>query len=96
MKLSWSARALRDLREIFRFIAEDDPEAAAKWVKRLRARAASAAAVPTIGRWLPENPERRDLREVIFRGYRIVYMVASGRVVVLTVIEGHRRLPSDL
>ncbi len=43
MKLVWSNRARNDLLSIFRYIADDDPEAAAAWVKKLRARAASAA-----------------------------------------------------
>ncbi len=96
MKLVWSNRARNDLLSIFRYIADDDPEAAAAWVKRLRRRAAVVARSPRTGRWLPELPERREVREVILRGYRIVYTIAEGRLVVLTVFEGHRQPPRDL
>ncbi|MDP1922818.1 MAG: type II toxin-antitoxin system RelE/ParE family toxin [Myxococcales bacterium] len=96
MKLFWSNRARADLLAIFRYIADDDPVAATAWVKKLRLRAAAAARSPGIGRWLPERLDRRDLREVIFKGYRIVYTVAQGKLIVLTVFEGHRRLPADL
>jgi toxin ParE1/3/4 len=96
MKLFWSNRARSDLLAIFRYIADDDPKAAAAWVKKLRLRAAAAARSPGIGRWLPERLDRRDLREVILKEYRIVYTVAQGRLIVLTVFERHRRLPADL
>ena len=92
MKLVWSLRARADLLEIFRFIADDDPDAARQWVTRLRQHAAKAAATPGIGRWLPELPARKELRELIFKGYRIVYSVGAGKLKVLTVFEGHKIL----
>ena len=39
---------------------------------------------------------RDDVREMVLRSYRIVYRVAAGRLVVLTVFEGHRLFPDDL
>ncbi len=96
MRLVWSRRARNDLVSIFRYIADDDPDAAAAWVKKLRRRAAAAARSPRTGRWLPELPDRRDLREVLMKNFRIVYTVVEGQLIVLTVFEGHRRLPGDL
>jgi toxin ParE1/3/4 len=93
MKVTWSQRAQKDLLSILHFIAEDDPIAAERWVQKLRARATAAARAPGSGRWLPERPDRKDLREVIFKGYRIVYTVDAGRFIVLTVFEGHQQLP---
>ena len=46
---------------------------------------------PLIGRIVPEF-NRQDLREVIFRGYRIVYLVQSDEVLVLRVVHGARDL----
>ena len=37
-----------------------------------------------------------QLREVIKRGYRIVYLVSDEQIEILTVSEGHRQLPQDL
>lgn len=96
MKLAWSRRARADLIGIFRYIADDDPNAADRWVRRLRERAAQAAKTPGIGRGLPELPARKDVREVLLKSYRIVYVVRSGTMEVLTVFEGHKRLPRDL
>ena len=93
MKLRWSRRAVLDLGEIGDYIAADDPVAARRCIEKLRARAVKAAAVPSAGRRVPEL-ERDDVREVFVRTYRIVYRVVTGAIVVLTIVEGHRRLPA--
>ena len=90
--LRWSLHAAQDLVEIGQHIAADNPVAARRWVERLRAKAASAAAAPMAGRQVPEL-RREDVREVFLRTYRIVYRVLGESIVVLTVFEGHRRLP---
>lgn len=94
-RLAWSRRAARDLIEIGDFIALDDPAAARRWVERLRATAARAAVTPLGGRVVPEFG-RNDVRDVFQRTYRIVYRVMPRDVVVLTIFEGHRRLPRKL
>jgi plasmid stabilization system protein ParE len=90
--VQWTTRARRDLEEIWDYIAADDPVAADRWVERLSTRALGAARTPMAGRMLPERP-RADLREVLLRTCRIVYRVHAEGILVLTVIEGHRRLP---
>ena len=91
MRLRWTLQARDDLRAIRRFIARDKPEAARRWVQRLRERARAAARMPDSGRAVPEL-QLPDVREVILGGYRIVYRVERRDVVVLTVFEGHRLL----
>lgn len=91
MKLVWAARARRDLIEICRYIAQDDPHAAKAWVDRLRQRARDAAVSPLAGRVVPEF-RREDIREVFLKSYRIVYYLQKDNIIVLTVFEGHRRL----
>lgn len=46
---------------------------------------------PRIGRVLPEF-NREDLREVIFRNYRIVYLLKDENVFILRVVHGSRDL----
>lgn len=92
MRLSWARRAQQDLDGIASYIAADDPRAARRWIERLRERARRAAAAPGTGRRVPEYL-RDDVREVLLRTYRIIYLVARGHVVVLAIIEGHRLLP---
>jgi len=91
MKLRWSDRARQDLREIGRYIARGSPDAARKWVSRLRRRAIKTAAIPQSGRIVPEFG-KPDIREVLLGNYRIVYQVTGKAVTILTVFEGHRLL----
>ena len=95
MKLRWTHRARQDLVEIGRYIAGDKPEAARRWVERLRQRAQAAAKMPRSGRKVPEA-DRENVREVLVRGYRIVYQLHASEIRVLTVFEGHRLLPRDV
>ena len=91
MKLRWTKRAAADLIAIGDYIAVDDAGASRAWVEKLRRRAALAARTPRAGRVVPEVG-RADVREVFVRTYRIVYRLVPGAIVVLTVVEGHRRL----
>ncbi|MDA8020345.1 MAG: type II toxin-antitoxin system RelE/ParE family toxin [Thermoanaerobaculia bacterium] len=90
-RLRWTHRSRRDLLEIGRFIARDKPGAARRWVARLRRRAQQAAEYPDSGRIVPELG-RDDLREVVERGYRIIYRISDREIHVLTVFESHRLL----
>ena len=93
-KLRWMPRSLEDLRAIRRYIAQDNPRAARRWVERLRERARAATKAPKGGRRVPEI-DRDDVREVIVGNYRIIYRIRGRELQVLTVIEGHRLLPRD-
>jgi plasmid stabilization system protein ParE len=92
MKVVWTEQALVRLLEIREFIAADDPDAALAHVARLIARGDSLRALWRRGRAVPEL-RTPAIREVIERGYRIVYRVRRDRIEILTVFEGHRRLP---
>ena len=91
MRLGWSDRARRDLREIYAHIAADNPGAARRWVGRLQERARAATSAPLAGRVVPEVDDT-TVREVFFRTYRIVYRVVGDELHVLTVFEGHKLL----
>ena len=93
--LIWTERSAEDLEEIDAYIAADDPIAAERWIRALVATAQRASELPFSGRVVPEIG-REDVREILKRSYRIVYWILEDRVEVLTVIEGHRRLPADL
>jgi toxin ParE1/3/4 len=88
----WSRRAVQDLVELADYIARDDAASARSWVERLRERATLAAAAPRMGRRVPELGGD-DVRETYLRTYRLVYRVDGKGIVVLTVVEGRRRLP---
>ncbi len=94
MKILWTREALRQLTEIEDFIAKDSAERAAQFVDEMVAHAESLLPDPRIGRTVPEisNP---DIRELLFKKYRIVYRVNKNTVEILTVFEGHRLLRVD-
>jgi toxin ParE1/3/4 len=94
-KVVWTDRALRDLAQIDDYIAADDPRAAERWIDKLVAAAERAGRLPGAGRMVRER-KRPDLREVLVRTYRIVYRVRGAQIEILTVFEGHMRLPEDV
>jgi toxin ParE1/3/4 len=89
--IKWTERAVADLIAIGEYIAADKPDAARRWVERLRHQAEVVAETPMGGRRVPEIG-RNDIRETCLRSYRIVYRVDTDGITVLTVFEGHRLL----
>jgi toxin ParE1/3/4 len=94
VKVFWTATAIARLELIEDYIAGDDPDAAARFVDALVEVGDSLAHSPSRGRGVPELPGS-GLREVIHRGYRVVYRLTSKQVEILTVFEGHRLLRED-
>ena len=94
MKVRWTEQAAARLEAIEAVVARNDPRAAEELVENLIERGESLKAHPKRGRVVPEirNPE---IRELIIRGYRLVYRVSDKAVDVLTVFEGHRQLRTD-
>ena len=92
MSVTWSQEAGENLVDIEEFIARDSVERAVRFVDALIDQTeAILADNPRGGRTVPEtcNP---DIRELIYRGYRIVYRLNGDRIDILTVFEGHRLL----
>ncbi len=95
MKIRWTHEALEQLIEIEEFIAKDSPGRAASFVERIIEHVEdSLPENPRAGRIVPEiaNP---DIRELIFRSYRIVYRLTESTIEILSVFEGHRLLRID-
>jgi len=92
MSVTWSQEAGENLVDIEEFIARDSVERAVRFVDALIDQTeANFADNPRSGRSVPEigNP---DIRELIYRVYRIVYRLNGDRAEILTVFEGHRLL----
>jgi len=92
MSLTWSREAGENLVDIEEFIARDSMERAIRFVDALIDHAEAVLSDnPKGGRAVPEigNP---DFRELIYRGYRIVYRLNGDQIEILTVFEGHRLL----
>lgn len=88
-QIRWSLTAEDDLRTLELFIAKDSILHAIHFIDRLVESVEKLASSPKIGRVVPEF-EREDLRELLFRDYRIVYHLQSNTVTVLRVVHGAR------
>lgn len=73
-KVFLSEDALSDLERIVAYIAPHNPDAAERMGHRLLDAAMSLGTFPDRGRVVPEF-QRPELREIIFRSYRIIYRV---------------------
>lgn len=90
-EVRWSVAARNDLEEIEDFIARDSPARAIAFVDALVASTDRLEVSPRVGREVPEFG-REELREMIFRDYRVIYLVRDPFVTILRVIHGARDL----
>jgi plasmid stabilization system protein ParE len=98
MKVHWSDKAKARLREIHDFIAKDSPVRATQVVDRLTRRSEQLALRPRADRRVPEY-HQDNLREVLERPFRLIYMVSPDRIDIVTVKHYRQRLaehPNDL
>lgn len=94
----WTERTSAHLKAIHDYIAEDSAVYAVRFVKDLVKATMKLEAFPMVGRTVPEF-ENSDinLREVIYRGYRIIYRIKTGSdVEILTVAHGRENLFNNL
>ena len=89
----WTDQALEDLAAIREFIGQDSPNYASIVVARLLRAVERLSDFPESGRVVPEF-ERRSVREVVERPYRIFYRLVGEREIhILTVHHGANRPP---
>jgi plasmid stabilization system protein ParE len=90
--IEWSRRARTDIRDLTADIAKDSPYYARRFTEQLIVSVEKLAAFPRIGRPVPEAEGRDDVRELIYRGYRIIYLTRLERVFIVTIVHGSRDL----
>ncbi len=91
-QLVWSPSALTDLAEVCDYIGRDSEHYAKLFAERVFSAAEMLVLFPESGRIVPEY-DRRDLRELLFQNYRIVYRVKGSEVQIAAVVHGARLLP---
>ena len=77
-RLIWSPSAKFDLREISAYIADDNPDAAGKFIRGVFQAVERLAPFPESGRIVPEFGDPM-IREVIRRPCRVVYRISADR-----------------
>lgn len=90
-ELHWALTAAEDLQALEEYIARDSKQHAVAFIDMLVERAEILRQSPYLGRMVPEFT-REDLRELLVRGQRILYVVTPGSVTVVRVIHGSRNL----
>ena len=91
MRLEWAEPAVASLEAIHDYIAQDQPFYAERFIDRLMVSAELLMDFPEIGRRVYEAGQK-DVREIIFQGYRIIYRVHPDVIRVITVLHGSRNL----
>lgn len=89
--------AERDIEEAWTFIAEDSPEEAEKFVRRLEEQIAALERFPERCPLIPENEILGTrYRHLLHGNYRTVFRIARNTVYVLRVIHGARLLDTSM
>jgi toxin ParE1/3/4 len=94
MRIVWSPRAVDRVVEIARWISRSRPMAAARLVDELFAAVRRLSRFPQSGRQVPETG-RPELREILHRGYRIIYRLEQDQLEVLTVRHSRQRFDEE-
>jgi toxin ParE1/3/4 len=94
MRIQWSPLAVERISEIADYIAQDNPLAADKWVRSTFDRVKQVKDFSKSGRYVPEI-NRKDIRELIYGNYRIIYRVGTQTVSILTVKHFKQILPVE-
>lgn len=91
MKLYWTKQSLLNLQEIEDFISQDNLNAAIKLTNKLISLVEDLIIFPEKGRIVPEL-SITQIREILYKNYRIVYLIKKNSIDILTVFEGHKLL----
>jgi plasmid stabilization system protein ParE len=94
--VEFSFRARRDLDEIAAYIAVNSRFQSTRWRRRLRNRLRCLQTMPTACGLAPEDEvSGREIRQLLFGNYRVLFTVEQEKVFILTVRHGARRLMTN-
>jgi plasmid stabilization system protein ParE len=91
VKITWSPLAIDRVAEIAKYISQDSPNSAQKWVESTFSVVERLEQFPKSGRIVPEIMQD-NFREIIHGNYRIVYRLQRESISILTVRHGRQLL----
>jgi len=94
MKIIWSPLAVQRMTEIADYISRDNPTTAVNWAKAVFEKIENIVEFPYMERVVPEA-DRNEIRELIFKNYRIIYRVEIDHISILTIRHGRRLFSSE-
>lgn len=86
-EIRWSHEAEQWLREIYEYIAQDNPTAAGQVVSGIYEKAQLLSDFPKIGYKYREEPEG-EVRILLYGHYRIAYIITDDFIDILGVFHG--------
>ena len=90
-KIYWSEEASNDLNQIYDFISQDSIYYSVETIKMIISKARKLLEHPYLGRKVKEI-NNDNIREIIYKSYRIIYKIDSDIVLVLRVWHSARNL----
>ena len=91
MRVIWAPLAIERAYEEARYIAEDKPDAALRWLNGLFESTDRLQRFPRAGRIVPEI-QLPDYREIAYGKHRVIYRVEKRRISILTVRRARQLL----
>ena len=93
-----SQAAERDLSEITRFIAKNNPQNATKIKKRIQAKISTLDHFPNRGAYVSEllANSNKDFRQITESPWKIIYKVDDNIVRILAIVDSRRNLKDIL
>lgn len=95
MNIKWTEQAENRVYDIASYIALDSIIEAEKWIDHIFNYVKRLEKFPESGRYVPELSTRKELRELVFKNYRIIYRIEKSTVYILTVRNYKQILPID-
>ena len=90
-KVIWSNEAATDLEKIAEYISKDSSFYASAFVSTVKDASRSLNNFPEMGRIVPELGNLQ-IRELLVKGYRLIYNIEEDQVVILALVHGARDL----
>jgi len=94
MRIIWSPLAVERISEIAEYISQNNLDASTKWVDDIFTKIEQLNNFPESGRIVPEM-NRNNIRELIYKNYRIVYRIESEQISILTVRHFKQIMPLE-
>lgn len=94
MKIIWSPLAIDRASDIAEYISLDNTTTAQNWIDTIFQKVGLLESSPEIGRIVQEIA-RKEIGELIFRNYRIIYRLKKSSISILTIRHGKQILPVE-
>ena len=91
MIIRWLEKSLNDIEDIRDYIKRDSEYYAYEFTKRIIEHSELLLTSPKMGRIVPEV-KNKNIRELIYHNYRIIYRLHNDEIQILSVIHGSRDL----